>query len=180
MLLRCWELRAHIKAFILYLKTPDNAIADDLQYNALTDGLTEQDWDDVKELIDFLKAPFDTTKRLEGNNSGNFGRRSLICKLCGLFTAKRESAHTANIWLLLSSSVSRSLAATLMMTATKIGKDNEKSDWSNLRNRAIFYSDDYLLEIKNDTINLAEDNKVSIGGTNVTNTGRRFSCQSGS
>jgi hypothetical protein len=41
----------------------------------------------------------------------------------------------------------------LMMTATKIGKDNEESDWSNLHNRAIFYSDNYLLENK---INLAE------------------------
>jgi hypothetical protein len=44
----------------------------------------------------------------------------------------------------------------LMMTATKIGKDNEESDWSDLRNRAIFYFDDYLLEIKKDTMNLAE------------------------
>jgi len=44
----------------------------------------------------------------------------------------------------------------LMMTATKIGKDNEESDWSDLRNRAIFYFDDYLLENKKDTINLAK------------------------
>jgi hypothetical protein len=44
----------------------------------------------------------------------------------------------------------------LMMTATKIGKDNEEGDWSDLRNRAIFYFDDYLLENKKDTTNLAE------------------------
>ena len=43
-----------------------------------------------------------------------------------------------------------------MMTATKIGKDNKESDWSDLRNRAIFYFDDYLLENKKDTINLAK------------------------
>jgi hypothetical protein len=44
----------------------------------------------------------------------------------------------------------------LMMIATKIGNDNEESDWSDLRNRTIFYFDDYLLENKRDTINLAE------------------------
>ena len=43
-----------------------------------------------------------------------------------------------------------------MMTATKIGKDNKESDWSDVRNRAIFYFDDYLLENKKDTINLAK------------------------
>jgi hypothetical protein len=44
----------------------------------------------------------------------------------------------------------------LMMTATKTRKDNEESDWSDLRNRAIFYFDDYIGKIMKDTINLAE------------------------
>jgi hypothetical protein len=29
----------------------------------------DNDWDDVKELVDFLQAPYKMTKRLEGKNS---------------------------------------------------------------------------------------------------------------
>lgn len=73
MLLRCWELRASIRAFVHQLKTLDHDVDDDddAQYDPLTDGLAETDWDDVKELIDFLVVPYEMTKRLEGNNSGN-------------------------------------------------------------------------------------------------------------
>jgi hypothetical protein len=73
MLLRCLELKEAIKRFIrrLWDKDDDNTsdASDDLDYSPLTDKLTDDDWDDVKELINFLQAPYEMTKRLEGNNS---------------------------------------------------------------------------------------------------------------
>jgi hypothetical protein len=72
-LFRCLELKEAIKRFIrrLWDKDDDNTsdASDDLDYSPLTDKLTDDDWDDVKELIDFLQAPYEMTKRLEGNNS---------------------------------------------------------------------------------------------------------------
>ncbi|KAF2034801.1 hypothetical protein EK21DRAFT_56265 [Setomelanomma holmii] len=44
----------------------------------------------------------------------------------------------------------------LMITATKLGGGNQEGDWADLRNRATFYFDNYLVEIKKDTISLAE------------------------
>lgn len=75
MLLCCYELKEHINRFIRKLR-PDKYTntANDDDYNPLTDGLTKEDWDDVKELADFLQAPHEMMKRLEGNNScGGFG-----------------------------------------------------------------------------------------------------------
>jgi hypothetical protein len=70
MLLRCYELRQYINRFIRRLASHE-AADDDLDYSPLTDTITEDDWDDVKALVDFLEAPYQMTKRLEGNNSGN-------------------------------------------------------------------------------------------------------------
>ena len=70
MLLRCYELKEHINRFIRRL-AGYKASRNELNYSPLHDTITEDDWDDVKDLIDFLKAPYQMTKRLEGNNSGN-------------------------------------------------------------------------------------------------------------
>jgi hypothetical protein len=70
MLLRCYELRQHINRFIRRLASHE-AGDDELNYSPLTDTITKEEWDDVKDLIDFLEAPYQMTKRLEGNNSGN-------------------------------------------------------------------------------------------------------------
>jgi hypothetical protein len=67
MLLRCLELKEPIKRFNRRLR--DDALDDDVNYSLLTDRLLEDDWDDVKELVDFLQAPYEMTKRLEGNTS---------------------------------------------------------------------------------------------------------------
>jgi hypothetical protein len=70
MLIRCYKLRQHINRFIRRLASHGTG-DDKLNYSPLTDTITEEEWDDVKDLIDFLKAPYQMTKRLEGNNSGN-------------------------------------------------------------------------------------------------------------
>jgi hypothetical protein len=77
MLLRCTELQEPIKRFIRRLRPSQDDANDDTephideQYNPLTDGLTDDDWDEVHELVDFLQAPYEMTKRLEGNNSSS-------------------------------------------------------------------------------------------------------------
>jgi hypothetical protein len=70
MLLRCYKLCEHINRFIRQLRG-HNASLDNLDYGPLKDTITEEEWDDVKDLVDFLQAPYKMTKRLEGNNSGN-------------------------------------------------------------------------------------------------------------
>lgn len=40
----------------------------------MADKLTDEKWDEVDELVDFLQAPYEMTKRLEGNlSSSGFG-----------------------------------------------------------------------------------------------------------
>jgi hypothetical protein len=70
MMLRCLELKDHIQRFIRALKNDDN-FADDITYDPLTDGLTDEEWDDAQELVNFLQAPYEMTKKLEGNNSSS-------------------------------------------------------------------------------------------------------------
>jgi hypothetical protein len=70
MLLRCYKLHEHINRFIRQLRGHE-ASRDDLDYGPLEDTITPEEWDDVKDLVDFLEAPYQMTKRLEGNNSGN-------------------------------------------------------------------------------------------------------------
>jgi len=71
MLLRCLELKTSINRFIRQQRELTDALDDpeDTEFNALHDRLSEDDWEDVKELVDFLQAPYEMTKRLEGNNS---------------------------------------------------------------------------------------------------------------
>jgi hypothetical protein len=73
MLLCCLELKDTIKRFIQHLRNNDS-IDDDLDYNPLTNGPKDNEWDNVKELVDFLEAPYEMTKCLKGNNcSSGFG-----------------------------------------------------------------------------------------------------------
>ena len=71
MLLRCLELKTSINRFIRQQRELTNALDDpeDTEFNALHDRLSDDDWEDVKELVDFLQAPYEMTKRIEGNNS---------------------------------------------------------------------------------------------------------------
>jgi len=50
--------------------------SDNFDFCLLTDAVTEDDWDDGKELTDFLQAPYEMTNRLEGDNNV-FGPGSL-------------------------------------------------------------------------------------------------------
>jgi hypothetical protein len=51
MLQRCLELKESIKRFIRKLCTIDD---DDSKYDPLTDSLSDDKWDEVIELVDFL------------------------------------------------------------------------------------------------------------------------------
>jgi hypothetical protein len=70
MLLCCYKLCQYINRFICQLSN-HGAGDDKLNYSLLTNTITEEEWDNVKDLIDFLEAPYQMTKRLEGNNSSN-------------------------------------------------------------------------------------------------------------
>ncbi|CAE7021586.1 Transposase protein [Pyrenophora teres f. teres] len=67
MLLRCLELRRCIQRFMTRSQNPSQQIDDD--YDPLTDTLTEEEWEAVQQLVDFLQLPVEMTKRLEGSNS---------------------------------------------------------------------------------------------------------------
>jgi hypothetical protein len=66
MLLRCLKLKDSIKRFIRHLRYEQ---PDELDYSPITDALSNNDWDDVTELVNFLQAPYELTKRLEGSTS---------------------------------------------------------------------------------------------------------------
>ena len=68
MLLRCLELRNAITRFTTRLQQQASQRLDD-EYNPLTDELTSEEWEGVQQLVDFLQAAVEMTKRLEGNNS---------------------------------------------------------------------------------------------------------------
>lgn len=67
MLLRCLELRRCIQRFMTRSQSPSQQVDDD--YDPLTDTLTEEEWEAVQQLVDFLQLPVEMTKRLEGSNS---------------------------------------------------------------------------------------------------------------
>lgn len=82
MLLRCQELREPIRAFQrkyrLAVKSDKEFDDDDdsagSPYNPVLDSLSDDDWLEVNELINFLKVPYDLCKALEGsNNVSGFG-----------------------------------------------------------------------------------------------------------
>jgi hypothetical protein len=70
MLLCCLEPKEHINRFI-HRHSSHEASDNNLDYSFLTNAITEDAWDDVKALVNFLEAPYQMTKRLEGNNSSN-------------------------------------------------------------------------------------------------------------
>jgi hypothetical protein len=82
MLLCCKELRGPIKRFIRE-QCPDDdddtsnstASATD-KYDPLADKLTDEEWDEVEELVNFLQAPYKACKLLEGD-LGTSGHRSI-------------------------------------------------------------------------------------------------------
>jgi hypothetical protein len=43
----------------------------DKDYNLLKDEITSEEWEGVQQLVDFLQAPVEMMKRLEGNNSAS-------------------------------------------------------------------------------------------------------------
>jgi hypothetical protein len=76
MLLRCQELREPIVAFQRKYKQQQRvdkefSSGDDegQHYSPVLDALSDDDWLEVDELINFLKVPYDLCKALEGNNS---------------------------------------------------------------------------------------------------------------
>jgi hypothetical protein len=71
MMLRCLELKKHIQRFIRTLKNDNEINSDDVGFNPLTHNLTDEEWDDVQELVDFLQAAYEMTKKLDGNNSNS-------------------------------------------------------------------------------------------------------------
>lgn len=70
MLLRCLELHNPITRFMTRLQQRHSQRPDD-EYNPLTDELSSEKWEGVDQLVDFLQAPMEMTKRLEGNNSAS-------------------------------------------------------------------------------------------------------------
>jgi hypothetical protein len=70
MLLRCQELKKTIQLYVKALcQNTEIKKEDGSEYNPQTDALTEDEWDEVEELVDFLQPAYEMTKRLEGNNS---------------------------------------------------------------------------------------------------------------
>jgi hypothetical protein len=73
MLQRCLELKESITRFIQRLRTSDtdnnSNAAGNNDYYLLTESLIEGEWDDVKELVEFLQFPYEMKKHLKGDNS---------------------------------------------------------------------------------------------------------------
>jgi hypothetical protein len=68
MLQRCLDLKESIKCFIPKLCTIDD---DNSRYNPLNNSLCNDEWDEVIELVNFLRAPFEMCRRLKGDNSAS-------------------------------------------------------------------------------------------------------------
>lgn len=72
MLLRCWELREPIRVYQRQFRQSQasaTSAVDHEAVSALEDRISEDDWEEVTQLIDFLQGPYELTKRLEGNSS---------------------------------------------------------------------------------------------------------------
>ena len=70
MLLRCQELKKSIHRYVKALRQKTEIKKEDgSKYDPQTDALTEDKWDKVEELVDFLQPAYKMTKRLEGDNS---------------------------------------------------------------------------------------------------------------
>lgn len=94
MLLRCRDLRDAIRSFQRQLRN-DEATIPSVDYSPLEDHITDDDWDEVDTLVDFLQLPYELTKRLEGNNcTSGFG--SLWQTIPNLQTLWRLYSETSN------------------------------------------------------------------------------------
>jgi hypothetical protein len=105
MLLCCKELRGPIKRFIRE-QCPDDdddtsnstALATD-KYDLLADKLTDEEWDEVEELVDFLQALYEACKLLEGD-LGTLGHGSIwqtlinLQSLWAIYTRPREGPRS--------------------------------------------------------------------------------------
>ena len=116
MMLRCLELREPIKRFMWKLRatTTDNDFNNDdtiaAVYSPLTDALTDEEWDEVDELVQFLQAPYEMTKPLEGNTSSNTFR-SLWQTLTNLQA----------LWAVYSEAIDRPRTSQYFQTAVRLG-----------------------------------------------------------
>jgi hypothetical protein len=98
MMLRCLELKESIKRIIRRLKNDGNVTNE--AYNPLTDSLDDDKWDEVTELVNFLRAPYEMTKRLKGNNSSSrFGSLwqtlTNLQALWTLYSSMSERPHSS-------------------------------------------------------------------------------------
>ena len=81
MLLCCQALRKPVKSFQRkhrqQVKNDKEFVSEDdgegQHYNPLFDTLSNNNWIEVDELIDFVRVPYDLCKALEGNNVSGFG-----------------------------------------------------------------------------------------------------------
>ncbi|KNG46888.1 transposase-like protein [Stemphylium lycopersici] len=64
------ELRNPITRFMRRLQQRHSQRLDD-EYNPLTDEFSSEECEGVQQLVDFLQAPMEMTKRLDGNNSAS-------------------------------------------------------------------------------------------------------------
>lgn len=114
MMLRCLELREPIKRFIRKLRTQrgntdrDSSDPVEAAYDPLTDSLTDDEWDEVSELVDFLNAPYQMTRRLEGSNSvSGFGSLwQTLTNLQALWSHYRQASARAQMSQYFQSAVS--------------------------------------------------------------------------
>jgi hypothetical protein len=67
MLLHCLKLKDTIKHF-LWCFCNGKFIDNNLDYNPLTDSSKNNKWDNIKELVDFLKGSYEIAKCLKDNN----------------------------------------------------------------------------------------------------------------
>lgn len=114
MVLRCLELKEPIRRFIRKLSKSNDFDNDDtaapLEYDPLTDGLTDDEWDEAKELCDFLQAPYEMTVRLEGNNSGN-----------GFGSLWQTLTNIQALWAAYTEAIDRPQSSEYFQTAVRLG-----------------------------------------------------------
>jgi hypothetical protein len=109
MLQRCLELKESIKRFIRKLRTIDD---DDSKYDPLTDSLSDDEWDEVIELVDFLQAPFEMCRRLEGDNSAS-----------GFGSLWQTLPNLQALWALYSTANERTTSSEYFSSAVAYGKE---------------------------------------------------------
>lgn len=124
MLLRCLELKLPIQRFVRNLRGYDIPV-DTSDYSPLTDALSDDEWIEVEQLVDFLRIFYEMTKRLEGNQSGISGFGSLWQTLPNLQTIHRVfEMHEAELKHLPDTSYIRD--------AVKFGQEKLNKYWGKL------------------------------------------------